>query len=429
MNKMKKAYKFDSGLTLLYRKNTVSKSTAVNIQFDCGARLDGDLHGLSHFCEHCFFTGTKELDKQQVSKRYFDFIRANAYTSFDDIVFVGEVITDKFAGFLSTVADMICNSTFTKSAIEQEKKVVLQEIVRSEDNNGKKAWNFRRLCLTGLPEYKYGVLGNKESVEKITNKDVKNYIKKYFVKNNCYVYVCSPLSFGKVKKIVKREFESVIPLNPKLKPLPYDDKPIIMKPSLDICTVPQDKNYFDFILKSDNKTLDLKYRTILGLISNMITDFSDGLTKDLRIDKGLVYSVNPIRKVNKNGWYGGVASEISTENINQCIDTIIAYIKNIRENGFSAEQFKKEQEKNEYYWQTKINNPSNMANGLEKYRVYGKFVSAKSIYQLIQNLDVNEVNEVVKEVLQNPAISVVVYGGATKKDVYTIKQIQKKLKG
>lgn len=424
---MAKIYKFDSGLTLLYTKNNVSKSTAVNIQFDCGARLDEHLHGLSHFCEHCFFTGTKQLDKQQVSKRYFDFIRANAYTTFSDIEFVGEIMTDKFADFLSTIADMICNSTFTQSAIEQEKKVVLQEIVRSEDNNDKKAWDFRRFCLTGLPEYKYGVLGTKDSVTKITSKDVKNYVKKYFVKNNCYMYVCSPLSFGKVKQIVKKSFEKTLPTNPKLKPLPYDDSPIITEPSLNICTVPQDKNYFYFILKSDKPT-NLKQRNILGIISNMVTDFSEGLTKDLRIDKGLVYNLGSIRKANKNGWYGGVASEISTENINQCIDTIINYIKNIRENGFSAEQLIKEQERNEYYWQTRINNPNEMANRLEKYREYGRFISDKEAYQLIQNLTIDEVNSVAKDLFNNTNVSVIIYGGATKKDVYTIKQIQKKLK-
>lgn len=427
---MDKVYKFDSGLTLLYTKNNVSKSTAVNIQFDCGAREDGELHGLSHFCEHCFFTGTDKLTQQQVLKRYFDFICSNARTSFEDIKFVAEVTTSKFESYLSTVADMICNSTFTKTAIEQEKKVVLQEIVRSLDNNSQKATLFREYCVTGLPEYKFGVLGDAESVSKITNKDVKKYVKKYFVKNNCYVYVCSPLSFGQVKKLVKQQFERVLPVNPKLKPLPYDNQPIVMDNFVNVKSVNINKNYFYYMLKWDESGTSLKYRTILGVIIHLITDFSDGLTKMLRVDRGLVYNLDAEYCVNADSKQGYIiaSSQISTENINKCIDAISDYINTIAETGFSAEQFNRELEKNEYYWQTRIDNPSSMANRLKRYRMYGKFATEKEFYQMVRNLTLDEVNEVAKQVFCNSNISVIVYGDATRKDVYTIKQVQKKLK-
>lgn len=425
---MDKIYKFDSGLTLFYTKNDMSKSTAVKIQFDCGARFDGELHGLSHFCEHCLFTGTDKLDKQQVAKRYFDLTRVNAYTTRDDIVFVGETIADRFADYLNYVADMICNSTFTKDSIEQEKKVVLQEIVRSKDDYPKQAAAFKHFCLTNLAEYKHGVLGDKASIEKITNRDVKNYVKKYLVSNNCYVYICSAQSFGKIKRLVKREFESKLPTNPKLKPIPYDDRPLILGNSLDVKTVNEDKNYFNFVLKLDRAWTDLKHKSILGVIANMSTDFGDGVTKELRIDKALVYNLGAFHNSNHNGTYLNFYSEMSTENINECIDTIASYINRIGEQGFSSEQFAKVQEQNNYYWQTHIKQPSDMADRLEKYREYGRFTSCKERYKLVQNLTLDEVNAVVKDLFQNSTISVIIYGGATKKDVYTIKQIQKKLK-
>ena len=84
---MAKLYRFDSGLTLLYEVNTINKSTSIEIAFDCGSRCDGKLAGLSHFCEHMFFTGTDELSRQEVSKRYFDFIKTNAFTSNTQIAF------------------------------------------------------------------------------------------------------------------------------------------------------------------------------------------------------------------------------------------------------------------------------------------------------------------------------------------------------
>ena len=60
---MAKYYQFDSGLVLLYEKNNINKETNINIDFDCGARCDGKLPGLSHFVEHMFFSGTDKLSK------------------------------------------------------------------------------------------------------------------------------------------------------------------------------------------------------------------------------------------------------------------------------------------------------------------------------------------------------------------------------
>lgn len=424
---MNKYYKFDSGLTLFYTKNTINKSTAVVLQFDCGARCDDEKYGLSHFCEHCFFTGTKNLNKQQISKRYFDFVNSNASTSYMAVEFCAEVLTYRFGEYLDSVADMICNSTFSKMNIEDEKKVVLQEIVRSADKTSKKAKDFKDYAISGMDMFKHTILGNEKTVGKITNQDIKKYVKKYFVNNNCFVYVCSPLSFSKVKKIVKERFESKMPSNPQLKPLPYLYYNILMESSLNVETVDCKKNYFTFALKINKKGPDLKYAGILEIISSMVTDFAEGLTKRLRIDNGLIYGLSADYVLNQNGLCWLVSTEISTENINKCVDVIADEIVRLSKQGFTEQQFKNTVEKEEYYWQTKIDKPVNMLRRMGRYRKYGRFVTDKEMHDLIHSLTLSEVNEFAKELFSSKNVSVIIYGDATKKDVYTLKQIQKKL--
>ena len=232
---MAKFYKFDSGLTLLYETNKINKSTDIDISFNCGARCDGALPGLSHFCEHMFFSGTDKLSKEQVMKRYFDFIKTNAYTSFDNVLFTGSIITSKLRDYLSVVQDMICNSTFTKQAVEDEKEIVIQEIACEVDKHFVHASRLIRYTLYNLEYFKHGILGSKESVNKITSKDVKNYVKKYFVKNNCVISICTPLSFNKTKQIVKKYFNDIMPSN-NLKPLPYLKDKLTMQDSVEVFT-------------------------------------------------------------------------------------------------------------------------------------------------------------------------------------------------
>lgn len=423
---MAKFYQFDSGLILLYETNKINKATSIEISFDCGARCDGDLPGLSHFCEHMFFTGTNKLSKQQVTSRYYDFINVNAYTSNSEIVFTGNIVTHKLGNYLSVVQDIICNSTFKPKALQEEQKIVIQEIVQSSDNHIRMAEELLYYDLYHLEHYKNGVLGNKQSVSRITSKDVKNYVKKYFVKNNCTISICTPLSFKNVKKLIKNNFESLMPIN-NITPLPYMQNELIEGSSVKVYNKKIDKNFLSLVYKFKRRGPDLKYRALLSVMCSILDDISEGLIKELRIDNSLIYSMGCDYMINNVNSYVEIRTEISKENIKPCIDIIIDYVNNIRQNGFTSEQLSKELEKDEYYWQTKVPKPNDVQYRLTRYRFYGKFISDKDVHKAIQDLTLDEINSQLKTLLQQAEIQIFVYGNATTKDVYTIKQIHQKL--
>jgi predicted Zn-dependent peptidase len=97
--------------------------------------------------------------------------------------------------------------------------------------------------------FKDGALGTAETVGSITSDDVKNYIRKYFVKNNCYIQICSPLSFSKIKSIVKKNFEQDMPSN-KLKPLPYEEDKLTDAEGVSVNYKDLDKSYLSVFFKS-----------------------------------------------------------------------------------------------------------------------------------------------------------------------------------
>ncbi|MBQ3502814.1 MAG: insulinase family protein, partial [Clostridia bacterium] len=307
---MAKTYKFESGLNLVYEKNDINKSTRIEVVFNCGSQCDGNIPGLSHFCEHMFFAGTDKLSKQQVADRYFNFGNVNAHTNTEDITFTATIISNKLAEYLTTVQDMVCNSSFTSDAIEEEKKIVIQEIVRDADNYPSRAYEFESYGLYGLEHYKNGELGNEESVSRITNKDLKRYVKKYFVKNNCSIFICSALSFNKVKNLVKKYFDDVMPSN-DMKPLPYRENKFVKGNNIQQKKNDIGKNFVSVFLKVNEAKVDVKQRVCLGMLSDIISEFSTGITKELRLDNSLVYSVNSGYIINKSNTSFVISTEIS----------------------------------------------------------------------------------------------------------------------
>lgn len=154
------------GGKLYYVKNRLTKSTMVKLQFLCGARED-TIPGLAHFTEHMFFTGTKEKDKKQISKQYFDFINTNAFTNGTEISFVGNIFTNEFSAYLDTVAEMITKSTFSAKNVSDEIPVVQQEIAKSKDKFSRWASESNNYNLLKNLALKNHVLGNEKSVASI----------------------------------------------------------------------------------------------------------------------------------------------------------------------------------------------------------------------------------------------------------------------
>jgi len=419
-------YEFENGMVLYYAKNTINSCSLIEASFDCGARCDGEIAGLAHFCEHMFFTGTKKYSKQEISKKYFDFIDVNAYTTIDDIKFSGKIFTEEMAQYLSFVAEIINDSTFTQQAVDEEKKVVVQEIVGKNDDYSRYSYlNFNYLMF----EKKYylnGVLGNVKSINSIKSEDVKNFVKKYFVANNCNLYVVSPLEFEQVKDIVEANFASKLKRAKMFEPLPFMDAEMTSKSKLKMIKKDIDKNFLLIGFKVPCTYLDMRKTEALDLLCGILGDFSDGILKVLRLELGLVYGASFYFDVTSKGASLIFSTSVSKENIKQTIDVLSEYVKKIKDCGISQEQLDKEKREKRFAMETRIMHPKDEGYVLKDYRKFGKFIEDKYFDELQINMPLDEVNTLVKEIFSKPNIVSLVYGDAEKQDVYSLKELQQK---
>lgn len=129
--------KLDNGLTYYILPHKKPENRAqIWLTVNAGSVLeDEDQRGLAHFVEHMSFNGTKRFPKQAL----VDFIEKsgvrfgadlNAYTSFDETVYMLQVPTDKpelvSKGF-NVLRDWADAVTFDPEEVEKERGVVLEE--------------------------------------------------------------------------------------------------------------------------------------------------------------------------------------------------------------------------------------------------------------------------------------------------------------
>ncbi|MEP0548738.1 MAG: insulinase family protein [Rhodothermales bacterium] len=126
-----------NGLTYYVRRNAEPQRRAeLRLAINAGSVLeDEDQRGLAHFVEHMAFNGTERFEKQELVD-YLEGIGMrfgpdlNAYTSFDETVYLLQVPTDS-AGLLDTGFDVLKEwasaITFEDEEIDKERGVVLEE--------------------------------------------------------------------------------------------------------------------------------------------------------------------------------------------------------------------------------------------------------------------------------------------------------------
>jgi zinc protease len=127
----------ENGLRYYVRRNDYPKDRAeLRLAVDAGSILEeDDQKGLAHFLEHMMFNGTERFEKQEL----VDFLEStglrfgpdlNAYTSFDETVYMLRVPTDKPEIFLrafDVLEDWAGAVTMEEEEIDKERGVIIEE--------------------------------------------------------------------------------------------------------------------------------------------------------------------------------------------------------------------------------------------------------------------------------------------------------------
>ena len=415
------------GARLMYVKNKINKTTNVEISF-MGGSSEEKIPGLAHFVEHLFFSGTDKLSAQEVKKQYFDFSVANAYTNFRDITFMGRIFTNELEKYLSTVAMLITESTFSPKAIENEKKIVIQEINSSKDDN---RTNFYDTDLSKIFDHDMlneNVIGSEKSVKSIKQKDVLDFVNNYFVANNVDVYICTPLSAGKVKKMVIDALLSKLKVadnfkKPKLFYFNTTDFNYYQSIYKDI-----GKMYLSIDFKVNHNVYDLDFYVKEKLIKYMINDISYGLMKTLRQDKSLVYYADYNLTYEEDASFVQIITESDKNNANQIIETVAEYVKDLKEKGFLPEQFEKAKRIIRYSHESRTFTPIDFLDKLYEFRKYGKILDSEKIYTQIMSTTLEECNALINDIFDTTNLGCTLYGDVKKKDIMTEKKFFKLFK-
>ncbi|MBM3416567.1 MAG: insulinase family protein [Bacteroidetes bacterium] len=208
-----------NGLTYYIRHNGLpEKRVEMRLVVNAGSVLeDEDQLGLAHFMEHMNFNGTKRFPKNELVS-YLQSIGVefgadlNAYTSFDETIYILPVPTDKpglVEKGLQILEDWAHNALLDSLEIEKERGVVIEEWRLSRGAG-------ERMMKQTLPVQYRGSkyadrlpIGTRASLENFRHDALKRFYKDWYRPDMQAVVVVGDIDVNEIEQIIKETFGKI----------------------------------------------------------------------------------------------------------------------------------------------------------------------------------------------------------------------------
>ncbi len=218
--------KLSNGLTYYIRKNEEPKDRAeLRLVVKAGSVLETKQQaGLAHFTEHMAFNGTKNFEKQELvnflEKSGVNFgADLNAYTSFDETVYMLQLPTDSPSVFkkgFQILEDWAHNVSFESAEIDKERGVVIEEW-RSGQGAGERIRSKTFPVLLKGSQYAVRIpIGTKRNLDTFKYETIKQFYKDWYRPDLQAVVVVGDVNVSQVEQLIRQHFGSIPKrVNPK----------------------------------------------------------------------------------------------------------------------------------------------------------------------------------------------------------------------
>lgn len=206
---MHKKTTLDNGLRIVTASMPHVHSVSMGVIVGAGSRYERPGQaGISHFIEHLCFKGAK---KRPTSKDISEAIEGvggvlNGGTDKELTIYWCKVAQPHFLIAIDVLADMLAHSRFEPEEIEKERQVITEEINMSFDSPQYRV----DLLLDEVmwPHQPLGrdVAGSKETVARMTRKDMLKYLRRQYVANNAVVSVAGDITHKEIVAGLEKGF-------------------------------------------------------------------------------------------------------------------------------------------------------------------------------------------------------------------------------
>ncbi len=418
-----KVGKLENGLTYYIRKNTEPENRAeLRLVVNAGSVLENDdQQGLAHLLEHMEFNGTEHFEKQELVD-YLESIGTkfgpdlNAYTSFDETVYMLKVPTDSIEQFstgFQILEDWAHGATLDGEEIDKERGVVQEE------------WRLGRGAEARMRDKQFPVLfkdsryavrlpiGQYDVIDTAHHETIRQFYKDWYRPNLMAVIAVGDFDIPWVESRIREHFSRLVsPTTEReriLYPVPDHSEGLVAIATDPEATMTRVSVYLKRDIQETNTLGDYRNQLIENLFSGMLNSRLEERTRESNPPYLFAFTGQGRFVRTKNIVYMG--AYVQNDHILAGLKAVLEEVERARRFGFTESELSR-QKTEMLRWIEKAYNDRENQNSRRLAREYIRhFLSKEPIpglekeyqfyQQLIPAITLSEINAVSKENYRN----------------------------
>lgn len=326
-----------NGIRILTKPDSHFSSALLAINVISGLRdEDPEIVGVTHFLEHMLFKKTEKKSTKEIAN-LIDSLggEVNAFTDVDSIAVHGEVPPSRFAELTEFLSELLFEPVFTQADFDLEKEVIRQEILEATDGPADLvALRFHEVFWKGNI-LAYPVFGTKESLAKITLKDVEARYKEIIKGSRIVISATGNFKEAELLSYFKERLSGLEPGEIK-KPA----KPIVHESGLEL--IKKESQQVHLALGKSWPNLNDESRELAELLCTVMGGgMSSRLFQKLREEKGLVYDVDLDTDAYLDTGIMMISAVVERTNLDQTLEIVFEQLDQASDLKITEEEFER----------------------------------------------------------------------------------------
>ena len=407
----------DNGLRVITSTMPHSRSVCLAILVGAGSCYESkEEAGISHFAEHLFFKGTQRRPTSKEITQDIEGIGGiiNGGTDKEVTIFWCKVASSHFPIALDVLSDLLLNSRFDNEGIEQERRIINEEINMNMDLPQQRI----NMLIDELlwPEQPLGreVIGYKETVSSLRREHLLNYVARRYMPNNTVISIAGNIQHEDAVAQIEPLFDKWA-AGELLAGYITNDKQTEARLRIE----PRDIEQAHLCLAVHGFPRSHPQRFTLDLLNTVLgSGMSSRLFTEIREHKGLAYDISSYTEHFLNSGSFGIYAGVDPEKIETAVAAILEELSKIRQ-GITAGELTRAKELSKGRLYLRFEDSQNVALWYGSQEILTQqILDIDDVISIVDAITMDALKEVAEEIVTDSGLNLAVTGPIKEAESY-----------
>jgi predicted Zn-dependent peptidase len=417
----------DNGLRVITSTMPHSRSVCLAILVGAGSCYESEEEaGISHFAEHLFFKGTQ---RRPTSKEITQDIEGvggiiNGATDKELTIYWCKVSKPHFPIALDVLSDLLLNSLFNNKEIEQERRIISEEINMNMDLPQQRV----NMLIDELlwPEQPLGreVIGYRETVSSITREQILNYLARRYMPNNTVISIAGNIEHEEAAAQIETLFGKWA-AGELITGYITNDKQMEARLRIE----PKDIEQAHLCLAVHGFSRSHPQRFTLDLLNTVLGGgMSSRLFTEIREHRGLAYDIHSYTEHFLKSGSFAIYAGVDPQKIETAVAAVLAEMSQIKQ-GITADELTRAKELSKGRLYLRFEDSQNVALWYGSQEILMRqILDIDDVISIVDAITIDELKEVAREIITDSGLNLAVTGPIKEDDLFKEKPLKQLFK-